>query len=255
MQIVSIANQKGGVGKTTTAHCMACGLLHKGYKVLLIDLDPQCNLTMTAGAEVSESTITLYDLFRTAQPDTEKAIIKCATGFSIIPGNPQFAGADKEFTDTGREYILREILQPVKEKFDYCIIDTPPTLSILVINALTAANKVVIPATTDIYSLQGLAQLNGAIKNVKKYCNPSLQVQGILINKYNPRAIINRNIKESMERIAAELETKVYESTIREGIAIKEMQFLQTDIFTEYPKAKITEDIKNFINEFERGNN
>ena len=146
--------------------------------------------------------------------------------------------------------MIREALEPVKEKYDFCIIDTPPTLGILTVNALTASHKIIVPMAADVYSLQGLSQLQGMVENVKKYCNPGLTIDGLLLTKYSDRAIINRNLKDSLQQTAAQLHTRLYKTTIREAVAVKEIQFLQSDIFTEYPKAKVTEDYKQFIKEF-----
>lgn len=244
MIVYTITNQKGGVGKTTTAHILASGLVKAGYKVLVIDTDPQTNLTYTAGIDTN-NTQDLYDLF--INDFSLQAIQKTSVGFDMIAGSVNFARADKEFTDTGREYILRDLLEPVKENYDYCIIDTPPTLGILTINALTASNSVIVPMGADIYSLQGLSQLQGLINNVKKYCNPALQLEGLLLTKYNPRAIINRDIKDNLEQVAKNLNTKVFDVYIREAVAVKEVQAMKQSIFEIYPNSNVTKDYTKFI--------
>jgi chromosome partitioning protein len=248
MQIITISNQKGGVGKTTTAHALLTGLANMGYKVLALDADPQTNLTYTTGINMDD-TPDLYNLLK-KQASFLEVVQQVKPGFDIIPGSLNLAGADMEFTAAGREYMIREALEPVKEKYDFCIIDTPPTLGILTVNALTASHKIIVPMAADVYSLQGLSQLQGMVENVKKYCNPGLTIDGLLLTKYSDRAIINRNLKDSLQQTAAQLHTRLYKTTIREAVAVKEIQFLQSDIFTEYPKAKVTEDYKQFIKEF-----
>lgn len=248
MQIITISNQKGGVGKTTTAHALLTGLANMGYKVLALDADPQTNLTYTTGINMDD-TPDLYNLLK-KQASFLEVVQQVKPGFDIIPGSLDLAGADMEFTAAGREYMIREALEPVKEKYDFCIIDTPPTLGILTVNALTASHKIIVPMAADVYSLQGLSQLQGMVENVKKYCNPGLTIDGLLLTKYSDRAIINRNLKDSLQQTAAQLHTRLYKTTIREAVAVKEIQFLQSDIFTEYPKAKVTEDYKQFIKEF-----
>ena len=248
MQIITISNQKGGVGKTTTAHAVLTGLANMGYKVLALDADPQTNLTYTTGINMDD-TPDLYNLLK-KQASFLEVVQQVKPGFDIIPGSLDLAGADMEFTAAGREYMIREALEPVKEKYDFCIIDTPPTLGILTVNALTASHKIIVPMAADGYSLQGLSQLQGMVENVKKYCNPGLTIDGLLLTKYSDRAIINRNLKDSLQQTAAQLHTRLYKTTIREAVAVKEIQFLQSDIFTEYPKAKVTEDYKQFIKEF-----
>lgn len=252
MVTVTITNQKGGVGKTTTAHILSAGLARQGFKVLAVDVDPQTNLTFTAGIDPLESGVNLYNLMK-KQASSLQAVQPTKSGFSIIPGSLDLAGADMEFTKAGREYMLKEALEPLKEEFDFCIIDTPPTLGILTVNALTASQKVIVPMCADVYSLQGLSQLQGLIGNVQKYCNPSLTIDGLLLTKYSPRAVINRQLKESLQEVAEQLKTKVYTAAIREAVAIREAQLLQSDIFTEQPKANVTQDYTAFINEFLKG--
>lgn len=253
MKIITLTNQKGGVGKTTTAHILATGLVKEGFKVLVVDADPQTNLTFTAGIKPEEVKFSLYDLLRKPSKGSE-GVLKAAAGFDIISGSLELAGADMEFTQAGREYMLKELLEELSKGYDYCIIDTMPSLGVITINALTAANEVVVPMGADVYSLQGLSQLHRTIETVRKYCNPSLKIKGLLLTKYNPRTNINKQLKESFSEVANLLGTKVFNTAIREATAIKEAQFLQSDIFSEYPAANVTQDYKQFIDEFlERG--
>lgn len=246
MKTITITNQKGGVGKTTTALALASGLTHKGYRVLAVDLDPQSNLTYSTG--IKDGEMDIYSLLTGSPIFTP--LKKGKQGFYMISGSLNLANADREFNDTGREYILKEAIAPLENEFDYCIIDTPPSLSILTVNALTASSGVIVPMNTDIYSLQGLEQLYRLVQKVRKYSNPELAIEGLLLTQYKPRSVINRQIKEQLEGIAAQMETKVFKATIREAVAIKEALFMQTDFFTEIPNAKVTEDYKCFVEEF-----
>lgn len=248
MKTITITNQKGGVGKTTTAHVLATGLLKRGFKVLVIDTDPQTNLTFTAGIDPLKEESTLYNVFK-GEVLSSDAVVTSDVGFDMIPGSLELAGADMEFTQAGREYMLKEALDPIQEHYDYCVIDTPPNIGILTINSLTASNKVVVPMGADVYSLQGLSQLQKLIEQVKKYCNSSLVIEGLLLTKYSPRAIINRQLKETLEKVSETLNTKVFKSYIREAVAIKEIQFSQSNIFVEYPDANVTKDYDCFIDE------
>ena len=252
MKTVTLTNQKGGVGKTTTAHILGIGLQRAGFRVLVVDTDPQTNLTYTAGIEPEETQFDMYDLFK-GKATAEEAILHTAAGFDMIAGSLNLAGADMEFTKAGREYILKELLEPVADKYDYCIIDTPPSLGILVLNALTASDEVIVPMGADVYSLQGLSQLHGLFENVRKYCNPALTINGLLLTKYNPRANISKQLKDTLHNVAEQLHTKVYGSQIRKAVAIEEVQFLQSDIFKEYPAANVTADYQQFIDEFIEG--
>lgn len=245
MKTISIINQKGGVGKSTTAAQLASGLFLKGYRTLSIDLDAQGNLTYTAGAKTDGATA-LGVL--TGEVKTADAIQHTQTG-DIIPANKALAGADAFIADTGKEYRLKEALESVSGNYDYCIIDTPPALGILTINALTACDSVIIPAQADIYSLQGIEQLTETIKPVKKYCNPALAIEGILLTRYSPRSILSRDIADLAGQLAEKLGTKLFTATIREAVAVKEAQINQQSIFTYAPKAKVTDDYRAFIDE------
>ena len=155
-----------------------------------------------------------------------------------------------EFTQPGREYLLKEILEPVKDNYDFIVIDTPPTLGILTINALTTSNDVIIPMGADIYSLQGLGQLYNTIENVKKYCNKDLTIKGLLLTKYNARTVLSKDLKDTIESKAQEINSKLFKTVIREGIAIKEAQTLQDNIFSTAPTSKPAADYEAFIKEY-----
>lgn len=245
MKCYAIINQKGGVGKSTTAAQLASGLFLKGYRTLSIDLDAQGNLTYTAGAKTDGATA-LGVL--TGEVKTADAIQQTQTG-DIIPANKALTGADAFIADTGKEYRLKEALESVSGSYDYCIIDTPPALGILTINALTACDSVIIPAQADIYSLQGIEQLAETIKPVKKYCNPALAIEGILLTRYSPRSILSRDIADLAGQLAEKLGTKLFTATIREAVAVKEAQINQQSLFTYAPKAKVTDDYRAFVDE------
>lgn len=246
MRVIAIANRKGGVGKSTTTAALVSGLTLKGYRVLAVDLDAQRNLTSTMSARVDSKT-SLGVL--TGDITAKEAIRKTESG-DIIPASKSLSGADAILTETGKEYRLKEALEPVKEWYDYCIIDSPPALGILTVNALTAANSVIIPAQADIYSLEGIEDLQETIQPVRKYCNPTLEIQGILLTRYSPRSILSRDVTTLAEQLAEQLETSLFKATIREAVAVKEAQISQQSLFTYAPKAKVTEDYKAFIEEF-----
>ena len=245
MKVFTVTNQKGGVGKTTTALILSEGLSRKGYRVLTIDSDPQGNLSYTTGIERGESA--LYSLFK-GTIKTDEAIRKTDIGFDLISGGKELSRVELEVNETGREYLLKEIISPIKEKYDYIIIDTPPTLSLLTINALTASDSVIIPMSTDAYSLQGLDALITLIGRVRKYSNPSIEIDGILLIRYNQRSIMSRQIKEQLVDIARGYGTRLYDATIREAVAIRESQFLKKSVFANQ-RSNIEQDCNRFINE------
>lgn len=241
----SIINQKGGVGKSTTAHNIGAGLKNKGFRVLYIDLDAQGNLTYTMGANTKG-----YNALGVLQrPETAREEIQHTRQGDIIASTPTLAGADNVINETGKEYRLKEALEPLQTDYDYCIIDTPPALGILTINALTCCNKVIIPAQADIYSLQGVTQLYNTISTVKKYCNAGLEIDGILLTRYSARAIISREIAEMTEDTAEKIGTKVFKTKIRECTALKEAQAMKQDIFSYAPKSNAAADYKKIVME------
>lgn len=248
MEVIAIVNRKGGVGKTATAQALGAGLIRKGYNVLYVDLDSQTNLTYGLGAKLGG--VNSMDVL-TGDAGALEAIQKTPQG-DIIPGSEALAGADNAIDGTGKEYRLKEALSGLQ--YDYCIIDTPAALGTLTVNALTAANSVVIPVQAEVYSLQGIGQLSKAIDAVKKYCNHDLYIRGILITRYNGRAILSRDMQSNLEDAARQLKTELYSNPIRECISIKEAQAQQQDIFSYAPRSNAAKDYESFIEEFlERG--
>lgn len=248
MKIYAIINQKGGVGKSTTALAVGAGLILKGYSVLYVDLDAQGNLSYTLGANTQG-----YNAIGILQrPETAKEEIQHTMHGDIIASSPALAGADIVITETGKEYRLKEALESISCNYDYCIVDTPPALGILTVNALTACKGVIIPAQADIYSLQGISQLNNTIQTVKKYCNHNLVIMGIVLTRYNPRSVISREITELIEQTAKQLKTKLYKTRIRECTAIKEAQAVKQNIFTYSPRSNATADYKALVDEILR---
>jgi len=246
---LAIINQKGGVGKSTTALAIGAGLSLKGYSVLFIDLDAQGNLSYTLGADTKG-----YNAMGVLErPETAKAEIQHTPQGDIIASSPKLAGADKLLEETGKEYRLKEALESLQGAYDYIIVDTPPALGILTINALTACTGAIIPAQADIYSLQGIGQLNSTIETVKKYCNPSLSIMGIVITRFNGRSIIRREVAEMLEHTADHLHTKLFSSKIRECTALVEAQATKQNIYSYAPRSNATADYKALVDEILRG--
>jgi chromosome partitioning protein len=244
--ITSIINRKGGVGKTGTAHALGAGLMKKGHKVLFIDLDSQANLTYAIGAD--SSNLSTVDIL-TGEAAAQEAIQHTKQG-DIIAGSEALAGADAFLTDTGKEYRLKEALQPLLEEYDYIIIDTPAALNVLTVNALTASTNGIIPVQADLFSLQGIGLLYKAIDRIKKYCNHDFYIDGILLTRYNGRAIISQDMRDNLEEMARQLQTKLYKTPIRECIAFKEAQAQQTDIFSYAPRSNAAADYMALVEEY-----
>ncbi|MFA7162820.1 MAG: ParA family protein [Eubacteriales bacterium] len=244
-ECIAVINQKGGVGKSTTAFALGAGLILKGYKVLFIDLDAQGNLSYNMNSQ--NKAITSLEVL-TGTATAQEAIVGTATG-DLIPASPALASADALITATGKEYRLKEAIEALKASYDYIILDTPPALGILTVNALTACNSVIIPAQADTFSLQGIGQLSQTIQAVKKYCNPTLSIKGIVVTRYNSRAVLTRDMTELLDDTARQLNTKLYKTKIRECIAIKEAQASQQDIYSYSPKSNATADYTNLVEE------
>lgn len=244
---ITVTNQKGGIGKSTTVQAIGAGYALKGFRTLLIDTDQQSNLTIATGA-IRENGRTVYELL-SDQATAEEVIQPIKENLFIIPASKQLAGIAKIMDRAGSAHILEEKLEPILDQFDYIVIDTPPALGDMTVNALTASSRVVVPAQADLFSLEAIKDLAETIAGVKKYVNPNLTVEGILLTRYQPRSILTRELTELIEEDAKALNTKLFISRIREAIAIKEAQVMHEDIFTYAPKSKVANDYRNFFTE------
>lgn len=247
MEIIVITNQKGGVGKSTTAEAFAEGLHLKQYKVLLIDLDPQGSISLSVNVNTYSKTV--YN-FMVEQVDAHEVIQQRTHGIDIIPASSDLAKIDMLFQESNRSYVLAKKMEPLKALYDYIIIDTPPALSLLTINAFTAADSVIVPAQADLYSLQGIGQLFDTIETIKQHTNPNLQAKGIVLTRHNKRSILSREMSEQTKETAEQLGTFLYDTKIRECIALREAQINQQSIYAYAPKSNAAEDYLQFTNEF-----
>lgn len=240
------------MGKSTTAQAIGAGLRAAGKKVLFVDLDAQGNLSDTFGA--GQGSVSLLDLLSSRQSEQGRAeraaacVVPTASG-DVIPYSPALAAADISVTGVGKEMRLKEALTPLEDNYDYAVLDTPPALGILTVNALTAADCAVIPAQADAYSLQGIGQLYDTIAAVREYTNPELKILGIVLTRYNGRAVLSREVAESMEQAAGQLGSKLCATRIRECVALREAQALRTDIFSYAPRSNAAADYSALIKE------
>ena len=249
MKIIAITNQKGGVGKTTTAVSVATGLTALGKKTLLIDTDPQCNSTDTYRAIV-DGMATLYDMLCEGEP--AKNCIQHTEIGDIIPCDPLLAQAEQKMpADNSRCFILKERCEELEGMYDYIILDTPPTMGVILSNVLTYAQEVVIPVTCDRYGLQGIDQLRQTIMSAKKYTNPNLSILGMLLIKYSDRLKLCKEIKEGLPPVAEMLGTKVFETRIRESVACRMSQSARQSIYAYDAGSTTAQDYMQLCKEIE----
>ena len=244
-KVIVNTNQKGGVGKTTTTASMMAGLKKKGFKVLGIDLDSQCNLSYVLKADPKKNSI--KDVFRD-DCDITEAIQETSFG-DLIQSNKGLDNAMHDLDAIEQVYKLRNVMTDILGDYDYVIIDTPPALSPLTVNALVAADYVVIPVQGDSFSLQGAEALAKTINKIKTV-NQKLVIAGILLVRYKSKELLSKLMTDQFTKFANLLQTKVYKTTIREGVAVKESQLARVNIFEyENGKSGVAEDYNTFINE------
>lgn len=249
MEVICIANQKGGIGKTTTATALASILDQQGYHTLLIDADPQGNSTDTYRA-ISKDVATLYDvvLDRDDPLPINEAIQHTEIG-DIVASDPELKKADIILAnDAAALHILKEALEKLTG-YDYVVIDTAPADNMLLKNCLVAANKVVIPITADRYAIQGLSDLNKTLVSIRKYQNPTLSIAGLLLIKYKKNQILAQEVKKALEQISVQMHTKVFTTTISESVNAQKAQATRTTLIKYAPKCSTAKDYKAFATE------
>lgn len=244
--IITVTNQKGGVGKTTTAAALLCALYERGQRVLGVDLDPQGSLSFSLGLD-TENCATVYDLFKGRV--TVEETITSSRGIDLLPANILLSAAELEFNRTGREFMLRGELAHVSDRYDYIIIDTPPALNVLTVNAYVASDHLVIPMVPEILSLLGVAQIKETIDTVQECYNPKLKVLGILLNKYNARLTLNREVSEMADQIAEQLRTDVFKTVIRSGVSVAEAPAHGESVLSYAPNSKPADDFQHLTSE------
>lgn len=255
MKVIAITQQKGGTGKTTTAAAIGSGLIHKGNRVLFIDLDPQGNLSFILRSDTAKAnSLDLLTGNITARKAAQTLTMGDKGTAAIIPATPYLSGADAKISITGREYRLAETLKQVSGLYDYCIVDTPPALGILTVNALAAADSVIIPCQADILSIQATGQIAETINGVRSNCNPKLKIAGILLTRYIGRQNLTKDTTEVLETAAKAIGTKLFNTRIRESVSIREAQAIGKDIFSFNPRCNGAADYTALLNEIAEQN-
>lgn len=243
-QIITITNQKGGVGKTTISSALICGLHQRGARVLGVDTDPQGNLGFTLGLD-PDNIKTLYDVF-TGSCTIQEAISHTEYG-DILPSDIMLSSFDVLFPAQHREYLLSQYLASVKDQYDFIIIDTPPSLNILTINAYVASTGLIIPMESEILSLVGVSQILETVEAVRASFNPHLRVLGILMNRFDSRTRLSREVLEMAEEVANQMDSHVFPVYIRRGVDVARAPAYGQSVLSYRPTAKPAIDLGNFV--------
>lgn len=235
-KIISIINQKGGVGKTTTAVNLAAYLADSGHRTLLVDEDAQGNATSGLSMDTSSFDATLYDVLIDGVPAEEAAYRTEVKKLSLLPASIDLAGAEVEMVDMpDRETLLRRVLAPLRDRYDYILIDCPPSLGLMTVNALTAADMVLIPIQAEFYALEGLSQLMKTVQAVKKRLNPELELLGILVTMYDGRTNLAVQVSEEVKKYFGK---KVFKTMIPRAVKLSEAPSFGEPIVRYAPKSK-----------------
>jgi chromosome partitioning protein len=241
-RIISVANNKGGVGKTTTVINLGAGLQRQGEKVLIIDLDPQANMSQSLRIINQERNI-----YRAIKGEGPLEPVEILPGLDAIPSTLDLSGAEIELaTEPGREYILKELIEPLRSHYSYILIDTPPSLGLLTINAMTASQEVIIPLQAEYLATQGLTRLMEIVEKIQKRLNKELRIGGVFITQYDSRKILNREVAEFIKTY---FEQDLLRTRVRDNIALAEAPAQGLDIFRYSPRSNGAQDYQALTRE------
>lgn len=218
-KVISVTNQKGGVGKTTTSINLSAALVKRGKRILLLDMDPQGNASVGLGVNTDELEHTIYDVLL-GEATADQAIVKTESGVDVMTANGDLAGAQVELlNEIGRELRLKKALQPITENYDYIFIDCPPALNVLTINALVASNSVMIPMQCEYFALEGLSALISTIRAIRETLNSNLKIEGLLRTMYDKRNSLSGEVSRQLE---THFGNKVYDTVVPRNVRLAE---------------------------------
>ena len=242
--VISLLNHKGGVGKTTSTINIGAGLVELGHKVLLLDLDPQANLTISLG--IQRQPVTIYEALR---GESELVPFNYKPDLDVITASLDLSGAEMELVnEPGREFLLRGLFEPLQDEYDYIIIDCPPSLGLLTLNALTSSDVVYIPLQTEFLALQGVAKIKQVIDKVRFRLNRKLSIGGVIATMFDARKVLNRDVVSTIQKHFGD---RVFETMIRNNVALAEAPAQRMDIFSYAPRSNGAEDYLALCKEIE----
>lgn len=249
MKVITISNIKGGVAKTTTAATLSAGLSKRGKKVLMIDSDPQMNLTSCFCEEPEDGTPSLYSLYDKGD-GIDKIKVSINEGLDLVPGDFELCSADMEFfKKAGSLKLLSKAVKKIRDDYDFVIIDTPPNLGFLSLNAFMVSDHIVTPMAADSFSLKALRLLKQTLDEVSEDVERDIPVAGLLLTRYTDRTNVSKLLEDSIQTAAELLDTKVFESRIRQATVVQESQIAKTDLFDYAGRSPVTKDYDDFIDE------
>ncbi|MFC6253994.1 ParA family protein [Secundilactobacillus hailunensis] len=233
--IIALANQKGGVGKTTTAVNLGAGLANLGNHVLLVDIDAQGNATSGVGIAKSSISKDIYDVLVNEEPIADVILHTKHQNLDIVPATIQLSGAEIELTaQIARETRLLDAIKVIQDQYDFILVDCPPSLGLLTINAFTASNSILIPVQSEYYALEGLSQLLNTIQLVRKHFNPNLKIEGVLLTMYDARTNLGKQVNEEVKKY---FKDRVYETIIPRNVRLSEAPSHGLPIMDYDPKS------------------
>ena len=242
MKTISIMNHKGGTGKTTSTINIGAGLAKKGLKVLLMDIDSQANLT--EGLGIREAEVSVYDSIRESK---KLPILHITQNLDLVPSSIDLLGAETEIVSKiGREQIIRKLLKPVQSDYDFIIIDCPPSVGLLTVNAMVASDTILIPLQGEYFAYKGVDRLLGIVNEVRENLNDKLEIGGVFITQINPNRILTKTI---VEKLTEDLQEKVFETKIRMNVALAEAQLQGQSIFDYAPDSNGAKDYEMLVDE------